>query len=98
MNIILDCTAIWEELDAMSDLPRITITTDEIMYFLQALAKQQEQQKLFQFLNGLNKEYSAQRSHIDFASATFSGIWSCYIAIATRRTPERSAVWQLCAS
>ena len=47
---------IWEELDAMSDLPRITVINEEIANFLQVLTKQQEEQKLFQFLNGLDEE------------------------------------------
>jgi len=47
---------IWEELDAMSDLPRITVINEEIANFLQVLTKQQEEQKLFHFLNGLDEE------------------------------------------
>ena len=57
---------IWEELDAMSDLPRITIVAEEVVNFLQALAKQQQEQKLFQILNGLDEDYSAKRSQVLF--------------------------------
>ena len=55
---------IWEELDAMNDLPRLTIETTEITNFLQALSRQQEEQKLFPFFNGLDEEYSPQRSQL----------------------------------
>jgi len=46
---------IGEEIDAMSDLPGITTTTAHIATFLTAIAKQQEEMKLFQFLNGLDE-------------------------------------------
>ncbi|KAJ8436185.1 hypothetical protein Cgig2_021856 [Carnegiea gigantea] len=54
----------WEELEAMNELPKITATTDEITSFLQVLTKQKEEQKLFQFLNGLDEKYSSQRSQL----------------------------------
>ena len=38
---------IWEELSAMNDLPRFTAVSEEITNFLQALAKQNEEQRLF---------------------------------------------------
>ncbi|KAJ8426546.1 LOW QUALITY PROTEIN: hypothetical protein Cgig2_002066 [Carnegiea gigantea] len=55
---------IWEELSAMNDLRPFSIVTDEIISFLQALAKQNEEQRLFQFLNELDKTYSSQQSQI----------------------------------
>ena len=55
---------IWEELNAMNDLPRFTTVSEEITNFLQALAKQNEEQRLFQFLNGLDEVYTSQRSQI----------------------------------
>ena len=55
---------VWEELSAMNDLPRFTIVNDEITRFLEAFAKQIEEQKPFQFLNGLNETYASQRSQI----------------------------------
>ena len=55
---------IWEELSAMSDLPRFTTVNEENTNFLQAWSKQIEEQKLFQFLNGLDETYAAQRSQI----------------------------------
>ena len=46
-----------EELKDMNELPKILIITDEKTAFLKALTKQREEQKLFQFLNGLNDKY-----------------------------------------
>jgi len=48
----------------MRKLPRINVATEEVNNFLQALAKQKEEQKLFQFLNGANQDYEQQRSQI----------------------------------
>jgi len=56
--------SIWEELSAMNDLPKFTTVNEEITNFLHALTKQHEEQKLFQFLNGLDELYAAQRSQI----------------------------------
>ena len=53
-----------EELSAMNDLPRFFVMNEEIINFLQALAKQNEEQKLVQFFNGLDELYGTQRSQI----------------------------------
>ncbi|XP_071713627.1 uncharacterized protein [Rutidosis leptorrhynchoides] len=55
---------IWEEIDSMSDLPRIADVTPEIAAFMIAVNLQKEEQHLFQFLNGLDDQYSALRSQL----------------------------------
>ncbi|XP_071714833.1 uncharacterized protein [Rutidosis leptorrhynchoides] len=55
---------IWEEIDSMSGLPRVTGTTPEIVNFLNAVNRQKEEQHLFQFLNGLDEHFSALRSQL----------------------------------
>jgi len=45
-------------------LPKVSVSNDEIAAFLSAFGRMQEEQKLFQFLNGLDDVYKAQRSHI----------------------------------
>ncbi|GJV97889.1 cysteine-rich receptor-like protein kinase 8 [Tanacetum coccineum] len=52
---------VWEELDNLNTLPVITRITPKITAFLNALNKQKEEQRLFQFLNGLEDKYSHQR-------------------------------------
>lgn len=54
----------WEELESLNTLPAITKMIDEVRMFLVALNTQQTEQKLFQFLNGLDESYSTHRSHI----------------------------------
>ncbi|KAK9698730.1 hypothetical protein RND81_08G127100 [Saponaria officinalis] len=55
----------WGELQNMSTLPTITKITTEIAEYLTALDKQEEDRRLFQFLNGLdNKEYGILRSNV----------------------------------
>jgi len=55
---------IWEELSVMNDLPWFSTITNETINFLQALTKQNEEQRLFQLVNGLDEAYSSQRSQI----------------------------------
>ncbi|KAL2922148.1 Gag polyprotein [Bienertia sinuspersici] len=54
---------IWEELDVLNTLLAITTMTSEVMGFVRALNKQMEEQKLFQFLNGLNEVNTSVRSN-----------------------------------
>ncbi|XP_048502343.1 uncharacterized protein LOC125498304 [Beta vulgaris subsp. vulgaris] len=55
---------LWEELDSLNTLPPITTVTAEITSFVEALTQQQDEHKLFQFLNGLDEVYGTQRSNI----------------------------------
>ena len=59
-----DMKCVWEELDSMNELPRIVNITHEIAVFLNALNTQKEEQRLFQFLNGLDHHFSSQRSQL----------------------------------
>lgn len=59
-----DLKCIWEELEALRDLPAITTLHEEVREFIDAMRKDEEEQKLFQFLNGLDDLYSTQRSHL----------------------------------
>ena len=45
---------VWEELDNLNVLPVIGNVTNEVSVFLTPLSKQKEEQRLFQFLNGLD--------------------------------------------
>jgi len=53
-----------KELDSIVDLPQVISINNEIAVSIRALVKQQEQQKLFQFLNGSDEKYSSQRSQM----------------------------------
>ncbi|KAK9681978.1 hypothetical protein RND81_10G040900 [Saponaria officinalis] len=53
-----------DELENLSTLPTITKVTTEIVEYLTAVEKHAEERRLFQFLNGLDKEYGILRSNI----------------------------------
>ncbi|XP_010678164.1 uncharacterized protein LOC104893729 [Beta vulgaris subsp. vulgaris] len=56
--------SLWDELEGLANYPAITNVTEEIRAFLDALSKQEEEKKLFQFLYGLNEGYSTKRSQL----------------------------------
>ncbi|KAL2942992.1 Retrovirus-related Pol polyprotein from transposon TNT 1-94 [Bienertia sinuspersici] len=56
--------ALWMELEDLNIVPAITNVTPEVNAFINALNEQKEELKLFQFLNGLDDQYGAQRSQI----------------------------------
>uniref|UniRef100_A0A803LHF5 GAG-pre-integrase domain-containing protein n=1 Tax=Chenopodium quinoa TaxID=63459 RepID=A0A803LHF5_CHEQI len=57
-------SVLWEELESLNQLPVFTTYDKEIDTFLKELNAQKEEQKLFQFLNGLDDDYGPQRSNL----------------------------------
>ncbi|XP_074297837.1 uncharacterized protein LOC141628622 [Silene latifolia] len=55
---------VWDELENLNDFPIITVLTEEISAFLDAMQKRKEEARLFQFLNGLDATYGTQRSAV----------------------------------
>ncbi|KAL2942946.1 Antiviral helicase SKI2 [Bienertia sinuspersici] len=55
---------LWEELENLSFCPPITEINPEVAAYLNAKHQQDEEQKLFQFLNGLDEINGAIRSHL----------------------------------
>lgn len=50
-------SALWDELEAMTDLPTIITTSDEIKALMKAIQVQKNESRLFQFLNGLDENF-----------------------------------------
>ncbi|KAL2904366.1 Retrovirus-related Pol polyprotein from transposon RE1 [Bienertia sinuspersici] len=56
--------SLWEELESLTDMPPVTKWNEEIGAYIAALHKYQDEQRLFQFLNGLDEVYNTQRSNV----------------------------------
>ncbi|KAK9741185.1 hypothetical protein RND81_03G087600 [Saponaria officinalis] len=56
--------ALWDELEALTEYPPMTSFPPELMALDKFLDKQNEEMRLFQFLNGLDPEYSTLRSNM----------------------------------
>ncbi|KAL2928803.1 Gag-Pol polyprotein [Bienertia sinuspersici] len=56
--------SIWEELESLKEYPANSALTSEVIPHLNARRKDEEEQKLFQLLSGLDDMYAPQRSHI----------------------------------
>ncbi|XP_074271822.1 uncharacterized protein LOC141595756 [Silene latifolia] len=59
-----DLRILWQSIKLMNDWPPLSEMTPEIGAFLDAQHKEQEERKLFQFLNGLNPSYTTMRSNV----------------------------------
>lgn len=70
---------LWEEASALNELPKLNQTTTEISEFVKALTKQYEEQKLFQFLNGLDDVYNPQRSQLLLQNPLPSVETACFV-------------------
>ncbi|XP_074336517.1 uncharacterized protein LOC141673672 [Apium graveolens] len=57
-------SSLWEEIDSMNVLPTVTAMTPEINKLFSAVEVMKQVSKLFQFLNGLDEAYGAQRSQL----------------------------------
>lgn len=57
-------STLWEEIDSMTVLPRVTVDSIEVTALLSAIESMREESRLFLFLNGLNEVYGAQRSQL----------------------------------
>ncbi|XP_074293705.1 uncharacterized protein LOC141620839 [Silene latifolia] len=55
---------LWQNIELMNDWPPISQMTPEIGAWLEAQQKEQNERKLFQFLNGLHSSYTTLRSNI----------------------------------
>ncbi|XP_021718635.1 uncharacterized protein LOC110686350 [Chenopodium quinoa] len=59
-----DLKCLWEEYDSLKDLPLLTKMNTEMTAFVKAMRKEEDDQKLFQFINGLSEQFGTLRSHV----------------------------------
>ncbi|KNA05629.1 hypothetical protein SOVF_188530, partial [Spinacia oleracea] len=59
-----DLRGLWEELESLQTYPPNTSMTTEVNAFINALHQQQEEQRLFQFMNGVDDAYGGLRSNL----------------------------------
>ncbi|XP_074337409.1 uncharacterized protein LOC141674597 [Apium graveolens] len=83
-------SALWEELEAMSDLPTITASTNDIKALMKAIQVQKNESRLFQFLNGLDETFGLQRSQL-LMLPTLPSVEVAYAAIQQEET-QRDAL------
>lgn len=70
-------SALWEELKAMNEIPKVTTTTTEITALLKSIQVQKDESKLFQFLNGLDEVFGPHRSQLLMSSPLPSVEMAC---------------------
>ncbi|XP_074351615.1 uncharacterized protein LOC141690739 [Apium graveolens] len=70
-------SALWEELEVMNDLPKVTTTTAEMTALLKVIQVQNDESKLFQFLNGLDEVFRPQMSQLLMSSPLPSVEMAC---------------------
>lgn len=49
--------SLWEELESLSDYPAITQVNTEVKAYIDVVHREEEEQKLFQFLNSLDEHF-----------------------------------------
>lgn len=72
-------STLWEELEAINDLPSLTTTSDEIKTLLTAIQVQKDESRLFQFLNGLDDVFGQQRRQLLMMSPLPSVEMACAV-------------------
>lgn len=85
-------SGLWEEIESMNVLATVTTTTPEITKLLSAIDTIKEEARLFQFLDGLDDVYGAQRSQLILTSPLPSVEEAC---VAIQQEESRKDVLSL---